>query len=101
MRDPFARAAKSVLSLLGQGAFLNGTPAGNVNVEHGVEVYEKNAEGESMFSRSVATIEKMRGPRRGDTLELVDADGNVTATYRVETMIGDTGYTVRHIVTKI
>lgn len=101
MRDPFARVTKSVLSLLGRDAFLRGMPAGKVNVEHGVEVYEKNDDGESLFSRSVATIDKVYAPKRGDSLQLQDADGNVVESYRVEGLYADNGYTVRHVVTKV
>lgn len=98
MRDPFARAMKSVLSMLGQDALLRGAPAGKVNIEHGVEVFEKNHDGESLFARSVATISKEYAPRRGDTLTMLDTDGNVTATYRVEGLFNDSGPNVRHIV---
>lgn len=101
MRDPFARAIKSVLSILGRDALLRGAPAGNVNVEHGVEVYEKNHDGESLFSRSVATIEKQYAPKRGDALVLLNDDGSVFETYRVEGLFADTGYTMRHVVTKV
>lgn len=97
-RDPFARAMKSVLSLLGKDALLRGAPAGKVNVEHGVEVYEKNAEGESLFSRSVATFEKQYAPKRGDSLALLDGDGNVIETYRVEGLFADNGFNVRFVV---
>jgi hypothetical protein len=98
MRDPFARAMKSVLSTLGQDALLRGMPAGKVNIEHGVEVFEKNGDGEAMFARSVATIDKIYAPRRGDTLQILDTDGNETARYRVEGLFADNGFTVRHIV---
>lgn len=98
MRDPFARAMKSVLSTLGKDAFLRGMPAGKVNLEHGVEVYEKNSDGEAIFSRTIATFDKEYQPRRGDVLQMLDTDGNVTATYRVEGLFADNGFTVRHIV---
>lgn len=98
MRDPFARAMKSVLSAIGKDALLRSTPAGKVNVEHGVDVYEKNSDGESLFQRSVATIEKQYAPKRGDTLEILDESAVVIETYRVEGVFMDNGHTVRHIV---
>jgi hypothetical protein len=102
MRDPFARATQSVLSLLGRDALLRGAPAGKVNVEHGVEVYEKNEDGESLFSRSVASFDKTRVvPKRGDTLELLDGEGNVVEKYRVEGLFSDNGFMVRHVVLKV
>jgi hypothetical protein len=99
MRDPFARAMKSVLSLLGRDALLRGAPAGKVNVEHGVEVYERNTDGEALFARSVATVLKEFAPRRGDILQILDDAGNVVETYRIEGLFADTGVTVRHVVT--
>lgn len=101
MRDPFARATKSALSVLGRGALLRGAPAGNVNIEHGVEVYEKNSDGESLFSRSVATIDKVYAPKRGDRLDMLNDGGYVVASYRIEGVFADNDYVVRHVVTKV
>lgn len=101
MRDPFARATQSILALMGKDALLRGAPAGKVNIEHGVEVYEKHNTGESLFSRSVATFDKVYAPKRGDTLEILDDAGGVTARYRVEGLFNDNGYTLRHVVLPI
>lgn len=98
MRDPFARATQSILGLLGKDALLRGAPAGKVNLEHGVEVYEKHNEGESVFTRTVATIDKSFMPKRGDPLTILDELGAVVANYRIEGVYADNGYTVRHVV---
>lgn len=104
MRDPFAQAAKSVLALLGKDALLRGLQAGKVNVEHGVEVYERSHEGESMFTRSISSILKQYEPKRGDELVLLDSvdgsySGTPTARYRIDGVFADNGFVVRHVVT--
>lgn len=99
MRDPFARATTSILGRLGKDALLRGQPAGRVHIEHGVEIYERNAEGEAVFSRSVATIESVYNPKQGDTLALFEADGTpILPTYRLGQLHAETGYSRRHIV---
>lgn len=98
MRDPFARATKSILSVIGKDALLRGAPASKVNIEHGVEVYEKHNDGESLFLRSVATFEKSAAPKRGDELVILDEDGNPAARWRVEGLFADNGYNVRYVV---
>lgn len=98
MRDPFARAAKTVLASIGKDGLLRGAPAGKVHVEQGVEVYERNHEGEAVFSRSIATFEKQYAPKRGDALDLLDDQGTVVASYKLDRVFEDNGFCVRHIV---
>jgi hypothetical protein len=103
MRDPFARAAKSILGRLGKDALLRGAQAGKVHIEHGVEVYERHQDGESVFQRSIATIDKQFAPKHGDELViLASSDGSYSGapevTYRVQNQYQDNGYTVRRIV---
>ena len=99
MRDPFARATKSILGKLGKDAFLRGAPAGKVNIEHGVEVYERNGDGEAVFARSVATIGKEFAPKQGDTLVMLNESGVPTVpTYELGRLHADSGYTARYIL---
>lgn len=99
MRDPFARAMTSVRSLLGRDALLRGAPTiEKVNIEHGVEVYEKHNDGESLFTRSIATLAKSNVPKRGDELVMLDDQGNPTDRWRVEGQFADNGYNVRWVV---
>ena len=98
MRDPFARATSSVRRLLGTDALLRGAPAGKVHIEHGVEVYEQVGDHDAAFSRSIATIDKALAPKSGDTLQMLDENGVVTATYQIGRFFADNGYNVRHMV---
>lgn len=99
LRDPFARATKGILRRLGKDALLRGAPAGRVNIEHGVEVYERNDMGESVFQRAVATIESQYAPKQGDVLELFEDDGTpILPKYRIERLYQDGGAFVRRVV---
>lgn len=102
-RDPFARATKSILRRLGKDALLRGAPAGNVYIEHNVQVYERNNDGEAMMARSVAHIEKAYAPARDDQLVmLTSADGShcgdPEAVYKVQALVSDDGYMMRRVV---
>jgi len=98
MRDPFARATKSILGLLGKDAFLRGAPAGKVNIEHGVEVYEDTANGQAVLTRSVATIEKIYAPAAGDPLHLVDEEGApIAPNYKLGRLVQDNGFSARYV----
>lgn len=97
MRDPFARATKSILGRIGKDALLRGEPAGKVNVEHGVEVYERHGDGEAIFTRSIATIESTYLPKQGDTLELFDDQGAPIGTYTLGRLHQDNGYSRRYV----
>jgi hypothetical protein len=97
-RDPFARATKSVLRRTGKDALLRGEPAGKVDIEHGVEVYEKNADmGESVFTRTVATIESEYLPKQGDELVMLDDEGDPTITYKLGRLVTEDGYSKRYV----
>lgn len=98
MRDPFARATKSILGLLGKDAFLRGVPAGKVNIEHGVEVYEDTVNGQAVFPRSVATIEKTYTPAAGDILYQVDEEGApILPSYKLGRLVQDNGFSARYV----
>ena len=97
-RDPFARATKSILRHLGKDALLRGAPAGRVSIEHGVQVYE----GDAVFTRSVATIEKQYAPARGDALALFEDDGTaILPTYKIDAMHADDGYSRQFYVLEV
>lgn len=99
MRDPFARATKSILAVLGKDALLRGDPAGKVNIEHGVEVFERNQDGEAVFSRSVATISSTYTPVNGDILQMLDDDGApVEPRYKLDRLLVDNGFTKRYVL---
>lgn len=102
-RDVFARATQSILGRLGKDALLRGAPAGKAHIEHGVEVYERTGDHEGAFARSVATIESVYGPASGDVLVILgSSDGSYTgdpiATYKVQSLVSDSGYAVRRVV---
>lgn len=101
MRDPFARATSSVRRLLGTDALLRGAPAGKVHIEHGVEVYEQVGDHDAAFSRSIATIDKTKSPKQGDSLQMLDENGLVTASYIVGRFFADNGYNVRYLVSEV
>lgn len=98
MRDILIRAQNRILSLTGEDALLRGVTAGKVNVQDGVEVYEKNGDGESLFLRSVATMQKALAPKRGDILVLLNPDATPRKAYRIEGLHSDNGFSVRHVV---
>jgi hypothetical protein len=99
MRDPFARATKSILAVLGKDALLRGAPAGKVNIEHGVELFERNGDGEAVFTRSVATIDATYSPKQGDTLARFTDDTYVVPidSYKLGRLVQDTGFTRRYV----
>lgn len=97
-RDTFARATQSILRRLGKDALLRGAAAGKVHIEHGVDVYESTPEGQAVFSRSIATVEKQYEPKHGDALVLLDAAGAPLESYVVQGLHKDNGYAVQRIV---
>lgn len=90
MSDPFARVAQSVLSRLGQDAFLRSTVACRVPIERGVEIVGQY--GEVVALRTVATLDKALVPASGDALSLVDSGED----YTLDALLADNGYTVRY-----
>lgn len=96
-RDPFARATQSVLRHTGKDALLRGEPAGKVDIEHGVEVYERHGDGEATFSRTVATIDTAYSPKSGDELVILDAASNPVQTYKLGRLVREDGYTKAHV----
>ena len=90
MSGAFERLAKSVLTRLGQDAFLvsgaSTTPC-RANVEHGVQV--AGAYDDAVFNRDVATLDRALGAKVGDTLQ------HPSGNYKLDGMLADNGFTVR------
>ena len=101
MLSLFAQATKDALSLVGEASFLRGTVPCQVNIEHGVQFAGMDTEFEtardtrnSLFVRSVATIETTHAPKPGDTL--AHPDGN----FILDTKIEDSGAFQRFVLVK-
>lgn len=85
----FQRMTKSVLTFLGEDAFLRTTVPCRVNIEHSVQVTDEDG---MVYERSVATIDKALEPKVGDAL--AHPDGNFTLDRR----FADNGYSVRFVL---
>ena len=93
--DIFKRMTKGVLSILGEGSFLRATVACKVAIEHGVETYGMDTQGNQVvYLRSVATIDKDLLPKVGDALTHPDG------TYVLDVLHEDDGHSMSFIVRK-
>lgn len=109
MASVFGRMTESVLSLLGEDAFLrDATIPCKINVEHGVQVTgidgdRAAARGDLVVERDVATIAKRHDPKGGDTFTFDPAgDGpHAGQRFRLETMIEDNGFSRRYTIIKM
>ena len=91
--DLFKRMTKGVLSILGEASFLRATVPCKVAVEHGVETFGLDTQGnEVMYLRSVASIDKELNPKVGDTLTHPDGE------YVLEVIHADDGLSVDFIL---
>lgn len=82
--------SESVLSVMGQGAFLRGEGPVQINVEHGVQI--TGLEDNIVSERDVATISTDLSPRKGDIL--THPDGN----YELDKPLQDNGVNQRWIL---
>lgn len=79
--------ADSVLSRLGQDAFLQGTPC-RIAIEHGTEI--GGYQGDVVMRKSVATLSNQMMPAAGMTVEHPDGD------YKLDALIMNNGYNSRY-----
>lgn len=84
----FERMTKSVLTLLGQDAFLRTTVACKVNVEKGVQVTVD----EMVYERDVATIDNAHNPAIGDRLS------HPFGEFVLDRKLQNNGYSTRFIL---
>lgn len=84
----FQRMTQSVLSLLGQDAFLRTTVACKVNIERSVQV----AEGDMVYERDIATIDNSLNPTLGDRLS------HPFGEFVLDRKFQDNGFSTRFIV---
>ena len=84
----FQRMTKSVLTLLGQGAFLRGTVPCTVNVEKSVQVSIDDV----IYERDVATIDNTVNPAVNDTLS------HPFGEYVLDRKLQNNGYSTRFIL---
>ncbi|QRQ86253.1 hypothetical protein [Cupriavidus oxalaticus] len=87
-----------ILARLGEDAVLRGSTPCRVNIERNVEV--SGADG-LVYSRTVATLQKSFVARKGDTLALVDADGQPLPDHSFVVdgpAFEDNGYTARYVL---
>lgn len=93
--DVFKRMTQGVLSRLGEDSFLRTTVPCRVALEHGVETFGLDAQGNQMlYLRSIATIDSSLAPKVGDALS--HPDGN----YILDVIHADDGTSVDFIVRK-
>lgn len=104
----FGRMTESVLSLLGEDAFLRTTVACKVNIEHGVQLTGADAEsaayrGDLVVNRDVATIALRHAPQSGDTLHFpaTGTGPHAGKHYRLESRIEDNGFSQRYVVLEV
>jgi hypothetical protein len=102
MLDLFRQATTSALALLGEGAFLRGDVACQVNVEDGVEFAGLDTEFEAtresrnaVLVRSVATISSEVNPKVGDALMVG------TRSYKLDVLVEDAGPFRRFVLLKV
>lgn len=91
----FSRLTARLLDHLGEQAVLRGGTATAVrckaNIEHGVDFADANDQ--AIYSRSIATIDKQYLPEKGDTLDQLDANGNlVIGRFTLDLLLRDNGY---------
>lgn len=84
----FQRMTQSVLSLLGQDAFLRTTVACKVNVEKGVQVTIDDM----VYERDVATIDNTHNPTIGDRLS------HPFGEFVLDRKLQNNGYSTRFIL---
>lgn len=109
MTGVFGRMAESVLSLLGEDAFLrNASTPCKINIEHGVQITGVDGEraaarGDLVVERDVATVLKRMNPKGGDTFWFPQTGTGPHAgrAYRLETMIEDNGFSRRYTIIDI
>lgn len=93
--DLFKRMTKRVLSLLGEDSFLRANEPCRVALEHGVETYGIDTQGNQvMYLRTVATIDKDMTPKVGDSLTHPDG------AYVLDAIHADDGLSVDFVVRK-
>lgn len=98
----FQRLTERVLAHMGEPARLRGEvmdPPLLANVEHGVEL--AGLYGEVTAARSVATIESKHNPKVKDTLDMLDASGNVVQSYVLDVLYNDNGYSRRFVLREV
>lgn len=108
MSSVFGRMTESVLSLLGEDAFLRGAVPCKVNIEHGVQLVGMDAEraasrGDLVVNLDVATIAKRHEPKGGDSVSFpIGGTGpHAGRNFRLETMIEDNGFSRRYTVLEV
>lgn len=98
----FQRLTDRLLAHLGEAAVLRGEvvdPPRLVNVEHGVEL--TGLYGEVTAIRTVATINNTETPKKGDTLDMVDASGAVVESFKLDVMVSSNGYSTRFVLVNV
>jgi hypothetical protein len=98
----FQRMTERALATLGEPAVLRGEivdPPRRVNVEHGVEL--TGLYGEVTAIRTVATIMNADLPKKGDTLDLTDDQGNITESYKLDVLYTTNGYSSRFVLVAV
>lgn len=94
--DIFKRMTNGVLALLGEDSFLRLNEPCKVAVEHGVETFGLDTQGnEVIYLRSVASIDKELDPKVGDTLTHPDGE------YVLDVIHANDGLSVDFILRKV
>ncbi len=81
----FSRLSSRLLAHLGEQAVLRGNQPCRANIEHGVEFADVNDQ--AIFEKSVATIEKVYRPEKGDTLDVAGG-----GRFILDRLLKDNGY---------
>ena len=83
----FTRLTDRLLHRLGEEAILRGDTGIHAQIEHGVDFADVNDQ--SIFNRSVVTLNKVDGPHtKGDSVEFVE-DGSY---FELDALVKDNGY---------
>lgn len=90
MLAAFQRMSESLLTILGQEAFLRDGEPCRVNIEHGVQTIGEDET--TVITRSVATVSQTMNPKVGD--RLVHPDG----IYRLDAIHAKSGVNQRFII---
>lgn len=103
MISAFQRAAKGILSILGEDALFNGATFTKINIQYGVQFGSSEGDsaayrGEMSLEHDVATIDCALAPKSGDRFIVGPPDGK---TYRLERLIKDTGYTRQFVIIEV
>lgn len=94
--DIFERMTNGVLALLGEDSFLRLNEPCKVAIEHGVETYGMDAQGNQVvYQRSIATFRKTMLPKSGDALTHPDG------SYVLDVLHADDGLSVDFILRKV